>query len=96
MSAQTDLQNALNTKVDSSRNLTAGTGLTGGGNLSADRTIALDSATISSLDKADTALQSVVAGDGVDVDNTDPLNPVITAIGGNEFNWALINMVQGG
>ncbi len=96
LSAQTDLQNALNTKVDSSRNLTAGTGLTGGGNLSADRTIALDSATISSLDKADTALQSVVAGDGVDVDNTDPLNPVITATGGNEFNWALINMVQGG
>jgi hypothetical protein len=32
--------------------------------------------------KADTALQSVVAGTNVSVDNTDPLNPVISATGG--------------
>lgn len=32
--------------------------------------------------KADTALQSVVQGTGITVDNTDPLNPVINASGG--------------
>lgn len=31
--------------------------------------------------KADSALQSVVAGTNVSVDNTDPLNPVVSAIG---------------
>lgn len=40
------------------RAIAAGTGLTGGGDLSADRTLALSAATIASLAKADTALQS--------------------------------------
>lgn len=40
-----------------SRSINTGTGLTGGGNLSADRTIALNGASIASLAKADTALQ---------------------------------------
>src|SRR5690606_14095607 len=38
--------------------ITAGSGLTGGGNLTANRTIALDAASIASLGKADTALQA--------------------------------------
>jgi len=38
--------------------ITAGTGLTGGGDLSANRTISLNSASIASLALADTALQS--------------------------------------
>lgn len=45
------------TSVQPARTLTAGTGLTGGGNLSADRTIALNSTSIASLAKADTAVQ---------------------------------------
>ncbi len=43
--------------VPTSRNLTAGTGLTGGGTLAADRTFALDAASIASLALADTAVQ---------------------------------------
>lgn len=43
--------------VQTSRTLTAGTGLTGGGDLSANRTIALNAASIASLAKADSALQ---------------------------------------
>lgn len=39
------------------RNINTGTGLTGGGNLSADRTIALNAASIESLALADTAAQ---------------------------------------
>lgn len=55
---QTDLQNALNAKADEAITVTGGTGLTGGGDLSANRTISLDSASIASLSLADTALQS--------------------------------------
>lgn len=39
------------------RQVTAGTGLTGGGSLAADRSLGLNSATITSLAKADTAVQ---------------------------------------
>lgn len=42
----------------SARSLTAGTGLTGGGDLSANRTFALNAATIASLQLADSAIQS--------------------------------------
>ena len=35
--------------------------------------------------KADSALQSIVPGVGVSVDNTDPRNPVISAVGGSSF-----------
>lgn len=45
-------------------------------------TIALDAASIASLLLADTAVQSVVAGTNVTVDNTDPQNPIISASGG--------------
>jgi len=41
----TATQTALNAKADASRQIATGTGLTGGGNLSADRTIAADIAT---------------------------------------------------
>lgn len=41
----------------SARTISAGSGLTGGGNLSADRTIALSTSSIASLAKADSALQ---------------------------------------
>lgn len=43
--------------VQTSRTLTAGTGLTGGGDLTANRSLALNSASIASLAKADSALQ---------------------------------------
>lgn len=41
-----------------------------------------DFATAAQGAKADTALQSVVAGTNVTVDDTDPLNPIISASGG--------------
>lgn len=43
--------------VPSSRAISAGTGLTGGGDLSEDRTLSLSSGSISSLGKADSAVQ---------------------------------------
>lgn len=51
-------QAALNAKADAARTITAGGGLTGGGDLSTNRTIALSTATQTSLAKADTALQA--------------------------------------
>jgi hypothetical protein len=50
-------QAALDLKVPTSRTLTPGTGLTGGGDLSADRTLGLTSAVTTSLGKADSAVQ---------------------------------------
>jgi hypothetical protein len=41
LSAQTDLQTALNAKVDTTRTVLTGTGLSGGGDLSANRTLVL-------------------------------------------------------
>jgi hypothetical protein len=49
-----------------SRSISSGTGLTGGGDLTADRTLALDSATQTSLGLADTALQNL---SGLDTDD---------------------------
>lgn len=68
--------------VQPSRTISAGTGLTGGGDLSANRTVALNASSIASLANADSAVQSVVAGTNVTIDNTDPQNPVINATGG--------------
>ena len=48
----------INTYALKTTTITAGTGLTGGGDLSANRTISLNAASIASLAKADTALQS--------------------------------------
>ena len=59
--------------VQPARQVATGTGLTGGGSLASDRTIALSSASIASLEKADTAVQpstfnDTIAGfDGPDV-----------------------------
>lgn len=47
----------LDSKANSSVTISAGTGLTGGGSLAANRTIALSSTSIASLGKADTAVQ---------------------------------------
>lgn len=56
--AATSAQGALaDTAVQPSRQVNSGTGLTGGGDLSANRTLSLDSSTIASLALADTALQ---------------------------------------
>jgi hypothetical protein len=64
------------------RSISTGTGLTGGGNLTADRTISLNSASIASLAKADTAYQpgaTVTANlnlGGNRITNlADPINP---------------------
>jgi hypothetical protein len=54
--------------VPTSRNVNSGTGLTGGGNLSADRTLALDTASQASLALADTSVQP---GDDVSDLNND-------------------------
>lgn len=51
------LKPVLDEKAVAARTLTAGTGLTGGGDSTADRTVALNSASIASLAKADTAVQ---------------------------------------
>lgn len=64
--------------VQPSRTISAGTGLTGGGTLAANRTLSLNAGSIASLAKADSAVQSVVAGTNVIVDDTDPLNPVVS------------------
>ncbi|BEV44760.1 glycosyl hydrolase family 28-related protein [Afipia carboxidovorans] len=61
-------QEALDLKADKETAITAGTGLTGGGDLSADRSIALNSSSIASLLLADSAVQparSVSAGAGL-------------------------------
>lgn len=55
----TATQTSLNAKANSSVTVSAGSGLTGGGNLTANRSIALNAASISSLGKADTALQAL-------------------------------------
>lgn len=44
-------------------------------------TLGLSAGTLASLALADTALQSIVAGAGVSVDNSDPQNPVVSATG---------------
>lgn len=49
----------LNSKANSSVTISAGTGLTGGGSLAANRTIALSSTSIAALAKADTSVQTV-------------------------------------
>lgn len=55
----TAAQGALaNTAVQPARTVSAGTGLTGGGDLSANRTISLDSLSIASLALADSAIQN--------------------------------------
>lgn len=46
-------------------------------------TLSLATAVLDSLDAADSALQSIVPGTGVTVDNTDPRNPVVSATGGS-------------
>ena len=56
--AATPAQGALaDTAVQPVRSVLAGTGLTGGGDLSADRTLALSSGTVASLALADSAVQ---------------------------------------
>ncbi|HDS1648998.1 TPA: hypothetical protein QEL68_000694 [Stenotrophomonas maltophilia] len=45
-------------------------------------TLSLAPEVLASLDLADSAVQEVVAGAGIDVDNTDPRRPVISATGG--------------
>lgn len=55
----TATQTALNAKANSSVTISAGAGLDGGGNLTANRTVSLNAASIASLAKADSSVQSV-------------------------------------
>lgn len=48
-------------------------------------TLSLAPEVLDSLDLADSAVQEVVAGAGIDVDNTDPRRPVVSATGGGGF-----------
>lgn len=50
-------QTALDLKANTSITISAGTGMTGGGNLSANRTLSLNSTSIASLAKADSSIQ---------------------------------------
>jgi hypothetical protein len=62
--------------VPETREINSGTGLEGGGDLSANRTLSLTSAVLASLDLADSALQSV---DIADFETTTQLNSRDTA-----------------
>lgn len=55
----TATQTALDAKANSSVTISAGAGLDGGGNLTANRTVSLNAASIASLAKADSAVQTV-------------------------------------
>lgn len=55
----TATQSALDLKANSSVTISAGSGLTGGGNLTANRTVSLNAASIASLAKAESSVQTV-------------------------------------
>lgn len=61
LSDQTDLQTALNAKVASTRQVISGAGLSGGGDLSADRTLAVGAGTGISVGADDVALDTTHA-----------------------------------
>lgn len=68
ISTVTGLQAGLDAKANAAITITAGTGLTGGGTLAANRTIALSSTSIASLALADTSVQParvIAAGAGL-------------------------------
>ena len=56
--------------------------VTNGDGVSGNPTVDLSASTKTSLGKSDSAVQSVVAGSGIAVNNTDPRNPIVSAIGG--------------
>lgn len=86
-----DIPNLSSSYVVPSRTVSAGTGLTGGGDLSVNRTISLNATTIASLDKADSAIQTLTAGTNITIDNTDPKNPIISSTGsGGGGSWGTI------
>lgn len=66
------------------RKLQQGTGIlvTNGDGAAGDPSIALTTETIASLAKADSAVQEVLPGAGVTVDNSDPRRPIVSATGG--------------
>lgn len=68
ISTVTGLQAGLDAKANAAITITAGAGLTGGGTLAANRTIALSSTSIASLALADTSVQparTIAAGAGL-------------------------------
>ncbi len=74
-----DIPSLSSLYVINGRTVSAGTGLTGGGDLSANRTISLDSFSVASLALADSSVQTIVQGSGIIVDATDPNNPIVSA-----------------
>lgn len=57
--------------------------------------LGLAPAVIASLGKADSAVQSIVAGTGVTVDNADPRNPIVSATGGGGGAVSSVNARTG-
>lgn len=58
-------------------------------------TAELTDAVRDSLDLADTAVQSVVAGTNISVDNTDPRNPIVSSTGGGGSSFVPYNIPDG-
>ena len=80
----TATQTALNAKANSAITITANGGLTGGGNLTANRTIALSSTSLASLALADSAIQASDLGELAYVDfPAVPAGNVLNDLG----NW---------
>lgn len=45
-------------------------------------------------DTASGGIQSIVQGDNITIDNTDPLNPVVSATGGGEGEHLILKVFQ--
>jgi hypothetical protein len=71
----------LDGKAAKTRAITAGAGLTGGGDLTADRSIALNAASVASLGKADSAVQPAGIAGLITDQHTHGNKPILDGIG---------------
>lgn len=90
ISSQTDLKTELDSKAKETVSILSGNGLTGGGNLTADRTLSLSSSTLNSLSLADTSLQPGDLDGYVPLTGTEVSEPITGFIemDGGKGLWA--------